>query len=141
MTPLEKSIRILELKTAINHLKGRLFPSDEEIELLKVKTQALEEINPVGPPEPSNITDLGGVTVADLDADIEQGERRCAAKSILKLLADPTTPKERRARLLFDPDYIFLEHAQDRRKRFDMMQTRKAWESDQAEKARRESNG
>jgi len=112
---LSKSIRILELKTAIEHLSGNRMPSPAAKELLAEKQAELEKLVPPTPQMPAVYDDLS-CTRAEITEHIAQLDPRAT-----------DVQKEHVRKTDFHHGLLIAE--QNRLLRWDMWQVRKEWEA------------
>jgi hypothetical protein len=128
---LDKRVRILELRVAIEFLEGNKFPSPEESALLIQKRQELDNINPQSPPFPEG----GDVDLRCSRQEVEEDVARLTikAKDRLAQIERETVPA-RKAVLEHDPLVVRLRAAENRLARFNQLQVWQLWKGEQEAK-------
>ncbi len=116
---IDKRVRIMELRTAIEYLEGNRFPSDEETALLTQKREELSTINPVSPPFPEGGDVDLRCTRADIEEDLAKAIRK--AQPRLDQIAREENPM-RKAMLEHDEKIVWLRSVENRLARWDQLQ-------------------
>jgi hypothetical protein len=115
---LDRRVRILELRVAIEHLESNRFPSTEESQLLNQKREELETINPTSPPFPAG----GDVDLRCTRAEIEEDLAKAIKKAQPRLdqIARETNPL-RKEMLEHDEKVAWLRSVENRLARWDQL--------------------
>jgi len=132
---LQKRIRFIELRAAIDALRNDGFAPAEELEMRAQKVAELEKLCPTPPPYPRTANDLS-VTRESLVDDIERYKRK--AEPILAQL-ERETDEGRIALLKFQSDqYARYANAVDRLERWEMLRVWKLWDAERREQLQAE---